>query len=517
MKTDRFVAFAFASSDLLAEASNDGVITWAAGAFASRLGGPPESFVGQPLLRLIAPGDHAALAMVLSMAWSRGRSAPIVLRLNDAAQTPCALAALLLPGDSPRLCITVGPVPTAPPTPQNGLLHRLVFRREAEARLRSGQGGGVGLVEMQGWTRACESMESDKQGALRNEIGRALAQVGGPGAVTGELGEGCFGVLGGGDLGPSTLTPALLDVLGSHALGRQLRPDVMALPLNEDGLHSSQAVRALRFALGRVAEGGLARAREEGFGDGLGGFIARVAPETEMVRDTLRARRFRLVFQPVVSLPDRRIHHFEALLRPHPTRSRPLAGSQDFVTIAEALELSEELDTAVMLEVLAALKAAPTASIAVSVSGVSIQSLTFSERIAELVKPGLARRFLVELTETDEIENVPNAMALVAALRGQGVSVCIDNFGAGTTAFRYLRDFHADYIKIDGAHVRGAVQGKRECGHVQSMLDLARNADAFAIAEMIETEQEARLMEKLGVQFGQGWLFGRPGSLPGTV
>ena len=101
-------------------------------------------------------------------------------------------------------------------------------------------------------------------------------------------------------------------------------------------------------------------------------------------------------------------------------------------------------------------------------------------------------------------------------LRAVGVPVCIDDFGAGSAAFRYLRDFRVDYVKIDGAYVRAAANGERERGFVASMHDLARSVGAQVIAETIETQAQAALMVSLGVRLGQGWLFGRPGPLPGS-
>jgi EAL domain-containing protein (putative c-di-GMP-specific phosphodiesterase class I) len=65
-----------------------------------------------------------------------------------------------------------------------------------------------------------------------------------------------------------------------------------------------------------------------------------------------------------------------------------------------------------------------------------------------------SQRTLVELTDTDEIENVTTAAASVAWLRSDGVSVCIDDFGTDAAAFRYLRDFRVDYVKIDGVQPR---------------------------------------------------------------
>ena len=95
--------------------------------------------------------------------------------------------------------------------------------------------------------------------------------------------------------------------------------------------------------------------------------------------------------------------------------------------------------------------------------------------------------------------------------------MCVDDFGVGAAAFSYLREFGVDYVKIDGLYVQRATLGARERGFVASMVELAAAAGAQVVAEMIETEEQAKLMQSLGAQFGQGWLFGRPGLLPGVI
>ena len=104
---------------------------------------------------------------------------------------------------------------------------------------------------------------------------------------------------------------------------------------------------------------------------------------------------------------------------------------------------------------------------------------------------------------------------MLERLRELNIGLCLDDFGAGAAAFRYLRDLPVDYLKIDGAYVQGALRSQRERKVVTSMLDLARSVSAETIAEAIETQELARLMEELGCTFGQGWLFGEPGPLPG--
>ncbi len=121
------------------------------------------------------------------------------------------------------------------------------------------------------------------------------------------------------------------------------------------------------------------------------------------------------------------------------------------------------------------------------------------------------------MTETAEIEDEDEAAATLEALRARGVPVCIDDFGAGAAAFRYLRRFRVDHVKIDGAYVRDAAAGERGRAFVAAMVDLSLAAGAEVTAEQVETEAVAEVMRGLGVRYGQGWLFGRPGELPGAA
>ncbi len=269
-------------------------------------------------------------------------------------------------------------------------------------------------------------------------------------------------------------------------------------------------------ALMRAAPGKLEAAARAGLYGGLAGYLAQANAQARAMRVTIAQGRFDLAYQPVVSLPDRTVRHFEALLRPIASPSGPNGSPLEFVRFAEAAGLSEELDLAVLGKVLAALRTAPGIRVAVNLSGLSIQSRAFQERALALIggmaAPGAG--LLVELTETAEIGDVGTAAATLERLRAAGVPVCLDDFGAGSAGLRYLRDFRIDYVKIDGTYVRAAAAGGQARGFVASMRDLARSVGARVIAEMIETEAEAAAMTELGVEFGQGWLFGRPGALP---
>ena len=522
VQKDRFIAFAFAAADLLVEASADGAIRFAAGAFNVRFAAAPERFVGRPLHQLFAPADRAAVDLALSTTAMRGRLPPVVLRLADAAATPMVVSGLAMPpaqgsGDG-RLCFTIGRLPALPAPASVAPQPAAAFARMAEERLRGDQGGALSLLEVQGWSTAQGAMPLETQRALQGEIVDVLARFGGPGSVAGEIASGQYGLLSNNRTDLEALAAELEALLRANPATARTQVHSAELALERDELTGAQAARALRFALARFAEGGAKATMEAGFNNGLAEFIASAQMRAKAVRAALAGNRFRLAFQPVVALTDRRVHHYEALLRPIFTPGAVIQTTQDFVTFAEAVGLSEEMDLAVMQQALAAMASSPAVSVAVNVSGLSMESPNFRDRLMQMlgagVRPG---QLLVELTETADIQDVANAAACISGLRDLGVPICIDDFGAGSAAFRYLREFRVDYVKLDGAYVTGARENAREHGFLLSMIELANFVGAKVIAETIEREDEAAMMLDLGVEYGQGWLFGKPGGLPGSL
>jgi len=210
------------------------------------------------------------------------------------------------------------------------------------------------------------------------------------------------------------------------------------------------------------------------------------------------------------------VEHYEALLRPDTEVAAEFGPPGDFVALAETLAMSDKLDWAVVEAASAAARRGRGARIAANLSGLSLQSPAFRARLLQLLdgEPMLASRLMVEITETAEIEDEEEAVRTIAALRERGMELCIDDFGAGAAAFRYLRAFQVDMVKIDGRYLRDAMRGEQDRAILASMVGLIRAVGARSVCERIETEAEADLVRGLGVDLGQGWLFGRPGALP---
>jgi len=525
---DRFVGFAFAAADLLVETDVDGTIGFATGAFRTRLGCNAAHYFGRPIASLFVPDDAATLEMAIATARTRGRIPPLVLRLADQSASPTSVAALLMPPTGPqrppRLCFSIGPVPCQKidPKQSSALRDKSAFITLAEEAVRSGHSAGISLVDVAGLRPASHPQSADEQRQLHEKLRQVLEEAA-PGASPGELGHGRFGLISQAEMDIDDVVARLEHLLTDGAASTSRKISGLSMKLDGTGLPPAQAARALRYALGRFAQGQGKAHEALGGKNGLAGIVATAQARAHNLRRTLADRRFRLLYQPVVGLSDRAIHHFEALIRPIPVPGEPPQSIEEFVTFAEMVGLSEQLDWAVLQMALQALREAPGASVAVNMSGLSMQSPDYRDRLVThlrtlrpLLGPPGTGRLLIELTETAEIDDLPGAAAAMTALREEGIPMCLDDFGAGAAAFRYLRAFPIDFVKIDGAFVRAAVNHARERAMVVAMIEIATAVGAQIVAETIETEEQAHLMASLGVQYGQGWLFGRPGHLPGT-
>jgi EAL domain-containing protein (putative c-di-GMP-specific phosphodiesterase class I) len=509
---ERFVAFAFAAAEMLIEADACGTVLFATGAVRVRLGRPPDALIGLPVEEVVALADQPALRAALEMIASRGRLEPTTIRLADGKSTPFVISGLYLdlPGHAPRICLSLAPPPLpltqvdVPPTAGTLIRH-------AEGRMRRAAQGHegpdlLGLIEIKGQLPP----------ELLPGLNQALSEAGGA-CLAAEVAPGRYSVMPGPDnLLPdlSTLPQALEALLPNQGLRNSVRVD--SIPLSIDGLSPMQAARALRHCLSTFATGGTAAVRENGFADGLSVFVADAAKRSQALRRALRDGRFQLQYQPICVLADGVLHHYEALLRPEKGILGAQSGPGDFVNLAEMVGLTEELDLAVLG---VAMRATPLLGagqhIAVNISGLSMQSETFRTRLLAALdaEPAATARIMVELTETAEIEHEAPARATMLALRQRGVPLCLDDFGAGAAAFRYLKSFPVDYVKVDGAFVEAAVRQERDRSFVAAMVDLSLAVGAQVIAEFIETEQHSSVMLGLGVAFGQGWHLGRPGPI----
>lgn len=506
------LGFAFAAADLLLEVDIAGTILFAAGAAPRRESPPAERLVGTGIGALLHAQDRQIWPVLCARLLALCRLPATVVRLADPREPARVLAGFRLAGMPIRLCLTLGRLPAQPGRPATLALDGLA--RAAEDAAWGGDAAALGMIELSGWDRAADAMGPDRAADLSARLAGILAA---DARAVAEAGAGRFGVLTHDDRDLAGITARLEAAMCAE--GYDMSAAGLSLRLDPAGLTPQQTARVLRFALDRFAEGGAAGLAQSGLADDLDGFVRAAALRARTLRRIIEDRSFHLAFQPVVRAKDATVHHHEALLRPPPSDDTLLQGSQDFVLLAETLGLAEALDRAVLETAADTAAAAPDLRIAVNISGASVQSADFRMHLGALLRdrPGLAPRLLIELTETAAVTDLGSAGETMQLLRRSGVSVCLDDFGAGAAAFRYLREFPVDFVKIDGSYVGAAVARERDRSLLAGMVEIAAAAGARVIAERIERESEADLMRGLGVALGQGYLFGRPAPLRPSI
>ena len=130
--------------------------------------------------------------------------------------------------------------------------------------------------------------------------------------------------------------------------------------------------------------------------------------------------------------------------------------------------------------------------------------------LAEILERLPPDRLVLEIVETAAIVEPERAAKLIDEFRGRGIRVALDDFGTGMSNLERLRRFPVDFVKIDRAFVEGLGSGGREEAILEATVLLADRLGIDLIAEGIETEAQAAALRGLGVDLGQGYLFGRP-------
>ena len=223
-------------------------------------------------------------------------------------------------------------------------------------------------------------------------------------------------------------------------------------------------------------------------------------------------------YQPIVSVEDRRLHGFEALVRwHHPERGIVLP--TDFISLAEETGLILPLGLIVLREACYQLRRWQQRSlsdsdliISVNLSGKQLTQPDLIERIEEILHESQLKpwHLKLEVTESVVMENPELAAATLGRLRGLGVRLSIDDFGTGYSSLSYLNRFPLDILKIDRSFISTMNQTEENLQIVKTIVTLAGNLGMQVIAEGVETEEQLNQLQLLKCQYAQGYLFSEP-------
>jgi EAL domain-containing protein (putative c-di-GMP-specific phosphodiesterase class I) len=189
-----------------------------------------------------------------------------------------------------------------------------------------------------------------------------------------------------------------------------------------------------------------------------------------------------------------------------------IASASEFIPVAEQFGLAKLVDHRALELAFELLNSAPDIKLALNVSAataVDPQWLRGLEAFAGKAG-GTAERLTIEITETAAISDLEETAKFVAAVKALGCRVALDDFGAGYTSFRNLRLLGVDMVKIDGSFIQNLGNQAEDELFVRTLIDLAKSFGITTVGEWVGDEQTAKLLEKAGVSYMQGYFFGAP-------
>jgi len=225
--------------------------------------------------------------------------------------------------------------------------------------------------------------------------------------------------------------------------------------------------------------------------------------------------RFVLHAQQITSIQHPDLPSFEILTRML-NESGEYASPAQFIPILEQYHLAHELDDWVIRNTFKWLSEnrevlTKVNHFSINLSGQSLSNEDLLDKICNYFIDYAVpyETICFEITETAAISALQQALSFINTLRNYGCLISLDDFGAGLSSFQYLRDLPVDYVKIDGAFIKNICLSDSDFMITRGMNDLVHQMGMLTVAEYVENEEIYLLLKSIGIDFAQGYHFGR--------
>ena len=237
----------------------------------------------------------------------------------------------------------------------------------------------------------------------------------------------------------------------------------------------------------------------------------------KVLHSAFKDNRFVLYLQPIANsgAASNTIHQYEVLVRLL-DESGKIVMPDAFIPTAEKYDLMKQIDLYIVEQSVEAVSSlaeqGQVTRLAVNLSGGTLDCHECLDNIAAFVEKSQhsGSSLCFEITETAAINNLDAVNAFMNRLRAQGCRFALDDFGSGLSSYRYLESLQVDYIKIDGAFVSNMLNEKHSRAIVKSINTLSHEMGMQTVAEFVETPAQVVELTSMGVDYLQGYFFGKP-------
>lgn len=235
-----------------------------------------------------------------------------------------------------------------------------------------------------------------------------------------------------------------------------------------------------------------------------------------MVERAVQQKQVRLAYQPIV--PSANLDEpafFEGLARVLDDNDRPIPAAL-FIDQIEVHELGRMVDCLALEAGFRTLRRHPKLKLSINMSARSIGYKPWTTALETGLQsdPSIGGRLILEITESSAMVMPDVVQAFMLGMQGQGVTFALDDFGAGHTSFRYLKNFYFDVLKIDGQFVRNVHSDPDNQVLVQALVGIAQQFGMYTVAETVENLRDVNFLVEAGVDCLQGYYFGAPALRP---
>ena len=239
----------------------------------------------------------------------------------------------------------------------------------------------------------------------------------------------------------------------------------------------------------------------------------------QKLQAALRDNAFELYFQPIVHAQrgGERGPALEVFVRLKAENGQPGTPTSEFIRAAERYRLMPHIDRWVVQAVLSALgrgglKLPEGRTIAINIAGQTLGDSEFLEFVVDCfdhtgASPG---EICFEVTESSVVANMDHARRFIEVLHGMGCEFALDDFGSGLSSFSNLKTLPMDYLKIDGSFIHNLAVDSVNQAVVAAMIELSRSLNFRVVAEQVEDQRSLDAVKRMGIDFVQGFIVGRP-------